>query len=98
VATPEKLPSIEPSPMLDPISPTIKEIFRGKPHDAVEPTIPATIITFGASPNYARALWCETIQECEVWRCESAEGSNECDSAAEQGRKYCLTHLAFKPQ
>jgi hypothetical protein len=36
-------------PMLDPIWPTIKEIFRGKPHDAVEPTIPATIITFGTN-------------------------------------------------
>lgn len=29
---------------------------------------------------------------CEVWLCESAEGSDQCDSAAEQGRKYCLTH------
>jgi hypothetical protein len=33
---------------------------------------------------------------CEVWRCESTEGSNECDSAAEQGRRYCLAHLASK--
>ena len=35
---------------------------------------------------------------CEVWRCESDEGSKQCDTAAEQGRKYCLAHLAFKPQ
>ena len=35
---------------------------------------------------------------CEVWRCEFAEGSKNCDSAAEQGRRYCLAHLASKPQ
>src|ERR1035438_497881 len=35
---------------------------------------------------------------CEVWRCEFAEESKQCDSAAEQGRKYCVAHLAFKPQ
>lgn len=25
---------------------------------------------------------------CEVWRCESTEGSKQCDSTAEHGRKY----------
>jgi len=35
---------------------------------------------------------------CEVWRCEFAEGGKDCASAAEQGRRYCLAHLAFKPQ
>jgi hypothetical protein len=34
---------------------------------------------------------------CEVWRCEFAAGSKQCDSAAEHGRKYCLAHLASKP-
>jgi hypothetical protein len=31
---------------------------------------------------------------CEVWRCEFAEGGNNCDSGAAQGRRYCLAHLA----
>ena len=35
---------------------------------------------------------------CEVWRCEFTKGGKDCDIAAEQGRRYCLAHLAFKPQ
>jgi hypothetical protein len=35
---------------------------------------------------------------CEVWRCEFGEGGKNCDIAAEQGRKYCLAHLASSPQ
>jgi hypothetical protein len=35
---------------------------------------------------------------CEVWRCEFAEGSKQCDSAAEQGRRYCLAHSASSTQ
>jgi hypothetical protein len=35
---------------------------------------------------------------CEAWRCEFAAASKRCDSAAEHGRKYCLAHLASKPQ
>jgi hypothetical protein len=31
---------------------------------------------------------------CEMWRCESTEGRKQCDSAAEQARKYCLAHSA----
>jgi hypothetical protein len=33
---------------------------------------------------------------CEAWRCESAEGSKQCDHASEHARKYCLAHLASK--
>jgi hypothetical protein len=35
---------------------------------------------------------------CEVWRCEFGEGGNNCDIAAELGRKYCLAHLASSTQ
>ena len=33
---------------------------------------------------------------CEAWRCEFAEQSKQCDSAAEQGRRYCIAHMASK--
>ena len=33
---------------------------------------------------------------CEAWRCEFAEESKRCDSAAEQGRRYCIAHMASK--
>jgi len=29
---------------------------------------------------------------CEAWRCEFAEGLQQCEDASEQGRKYCPTH------
>jgi hypothetical protein len=35
---------------------------------------------------------------CEVWRCEFGEEGKNCDVAAEQGRKYCLAHLASSTQ
>lgn len=34
---------------------------------------------------------------CEAWRCEFAEGIQRCEIASEQGRKYCVTHLASRP-
>jgi hypothetical protein len=34
---------------------------------------------------------------CEAWRCEFAEGIRQCEIASEQGRKYCLPHLASRP-
>src|SRR6202023_2290181 len=34
---------------------------------------------------------------CEAWRCEFAEGIQQCEIASVQGRKYCLTHLASRP-
>ena len=35
--------------------------------------------------------------DCEAWRCEFAEGIQQCEIASEQGRKYCLTHLVRPP-
>ena len=35
---------------------------------------------------------------CEAWRCQFAEGLQQCEIASEQGRKHCLAHLAFKPK
>jgi hypothetical protein len=35
---------------------------------------------------------------CEAWRCEFAEGIQQCEIASEQGRKYCVTHLASRPR
>ncbi len=34
---------------------------------------------------------------CEAWRCEFAEGIQQCEIASVQGRKYCLTHLGSRP-
>jgi hypothetical protein len=34
---------------------------------------------------------------CEAWRCQFAEGIPQCEVASEQGRKYCITHLASRP-
>jgi hypothetical protein len=36
--------------------------------------------------------------DCEAWRCEFAEGPQQCEIASEQGRRYCITHLAFGPK
>ena len=36
--------------------------------------------------------------KCEVWRCEFGADSNQCDSAAGHGSKYCPEHLTAKPQ
>jgi hypothetical protein len=35
--------------------------------------------------------------DCEAWRCEFFVGVQQCEIASEQGRKYCLTHLASRP-
>ena len=35
--------------------------------------------------------------DCEAWRCEFSEGIQRCETASQQGRKYCLTHQAFGP-
>ena len=58
--------------------------------------------TASSSPKH-RHDWYKSVAggfrcACEAWRCEFAEGGKDCDSAAEQGRRYCLAHLPFKPQ
>lgn len=29
---------------------------------------------------------------CDAWRCEFAEGPEQCEVASEQGRRYCPAH------
>jgi hypothetical protein len=35
--------------------------------------------------------------DCEAWRYEFAEGIQQCETASERGRRYCLTHLVSRP-
>jgi hypothetical protein len=57
-----------------------------------------THVASEASSPLVQELGGPVSLRCEAWRCEFAEGSKNCDSAAEQGRRYCLAHLASKPQ
>src|ERR1700683_868119 len=34
---------------------------------------------------------------CEACRCEVVEGTKHWEIASEQGRRYCVTHLASRP-
>ena len=58
--------------------------------------------TSSLSPNH-RHDWYKSVEggfrcECEAWRCEFGVEGTQCDSAAEQGRRYCPAHLASSTQ